>query len=209
MTGHDGSTVVTMYIPSRLQVRVDARFEDIPKVSVNQPVEIDNPALSSPLRGRVLRISSEADIQKNTLQVKVEILDPPLVFKPEMLVDVTFLAPKRLGGPIAPTKELKLYIQRQLVHEGEGRSYVWLADQSSGIAVKSTVQTGAVSSNGLIEIVAGLTVSAKIISGGIEGLKHGDRIEVVAEDASIGTDHPGPSSSNDSSAINRLPAGGN
>ena len=45
--------------------------------------------------GTVLFISSEADIQKNTLQVKVAIPDPPDVFKPEMLVDVTFLAPER------------------------------------------------------------------------------------------------------------------
>ncbi len=93
MAGHDGSTIVTMYRPEMLQVRVDTRFEDIPKVSLQQPVEIDNPALASPLTGRVLFISSEADIQKNTLQVKVEIPNPPAVFKPEMLVDVTFLAP--------------------------------------------------------------------------------------------------------------------
>ena len=34
----DGSTVVTLYRPEMLQVRVDVRFEDIPKVSLGQPV---------------------------------------------------------------------------------------------------------------------------------------------------------------------------
>ena len=39
-TEHDGSTVVTLYRPKMLQVRVDVRFEDIPKVGLNQLVEI-------------------------------------------------------------------------------------------------------------------------------------------------------------------------
>jgi len=92
LRGHDSSTIITLYQPDKLQIRVDVRFEDIPKTSLNQPVQIDNPALKAPLLGKVLFVSSEADIQKNTLQVKVEIPAPPEVFKPEMLVDVTFLA---------------------------------------------------------------------------------------------------------------------
>ena len=34
MDGHDGSSVITMYQPDSLQIRVDVRFEDIPKVSL-------------------------------------------------------------------------------------------------------------------------------------------------------------------------------
>ena len=34
----DGSTVVTLYRPECCRVRVDVRFEDIPKVSLGQPV---------------------------------------------------------------------------------------------------------------------------------------------------------------------------
>ncbi len=52
MAGHDGSSIVTMYQPESLQIRVDVRFEDIPKVSLGQSVEIDNPALSSPPKMR-------------------------------------------------------------------------------------------------------------------------------------------------------------
>ena len=181
MTGYDGSTVVTLYRPDLLQVRVDVRFEDIPKVSLNQPVAIDNPALASPLTGKVLFISSEADIQKNTLQVKVEIPNPPSVFKPEMLVDVTFLAPKRSEQLSEPSKESKLYVLQQLIHQSDHGSFVWLADQSAGIARKTTVQTGAVGSNGLVEITSGLTITSRIISDGSDGLQDGDRINVTGE----------------------------
>ncbi|HEX6962409.1 MAG TPA: HlyD family efflux transporter periplasmic adaptor subunit, partial [Lacipirellula sp.] len=69
----DGSTVVTLYQPDSLQVRVDVRFEDIPKVTMGQAVQINNAALPAPISGHVLFISSEANIQKNTLEVKVDV----------------------------------------------------------------------------------------------------------------------------------------
>ncbi len=97
------SAVVSLYQPERLQVRVDVRFEDLPKVRPGQPVRMQSPAFEEPLQGQVFFLGSEADIQKNTLLVKVVIDNPPPVLKPEMLVEVTFIAPegaKRTDGDI-------------------------------------------------------------------------------------------------------------
>jgi RND family efflux transporter MFP subunit len=184
LSGHDGSTVITMYRPGMLQVRVDVRFEDLPKVSLMQPVEIDNPALPQPIIGTVLFISSEANIQKNTLEVKVEIPDPPKVFKPEMLVDVTFLAPKAPESTEEPTQEMKLYVPGQLILQEEAGDFVWVADQSDQRARKTLVQTGLAGSNGLVEIKQGLTMTSRLIVGGIEGLEDGQRIKITGEEAS-------------------------
>lgn len=186
MEGHDGSTVITMYRPEMLQVRVDVRFEDIPKVSLKQPVEIGNPALKAPLVGHVLFISSEADIQKNTLQVKVAIPDPPPVFKPEMLVDVTFLAPRRPQSDSAPKREVKLFVLRSLIRQDEGGPLVWVADQSQGRARLVRIETASRDSGGLVEVTAGLTPSSRLISGGVENLRDGDRIRVTGEDPNLG-----------------------
>ena len=213
--GYDGSTVVTLYRPDMLQVRVDVRFQDLPKVSLHQPVAIDNPALSSPLEGEVLFISSEADIQKNTLQVKVAIHDAPPVFKPEMLVDVTFLAPKPPDEDTEPSQELKLYVLQQLVHQDESGSFVWVADQSAGVARKTPVQTGAVGSNGLVEITGGLNVASRVISGGTDGLRDRERIRVESEDPSLGSGGAVPGGGADEISgskggkrpLNRLPTG--
>lgn len=182
MEGHDGSTVITMYRPDKLQVRVDTRFEDIPKVSLGQSVEIDNPALSSPLTGRVLFVSSEANIQKNTLQVKVEIPDPPPVFKPEMLVDVTFLSPasgKETQDTL--TQVARIFIPQNLVRNDAAGSYVWLANQSAKVAVRQTVQTGAVDSQGRVEVTSGLNISSRLIVVGVNGLTNGCRIRILGE----------------------------
>jgi multidrug efflux pump subunit AcrA (membrane-fusion protein) len=168
-------------------VRVDVRFQDIPQVSLNQPVQIQNPALAAPLTGQVLFVSSEADIQKNTLQVKVAIPDPPPVLKPEMLVDVTFLSPPRSSSEGKPSTEVRLFVPQQLVRNLGGESFVWIADQSAGVARRQPVQTAATLGNGLTEVVSGLTVSARLITSASDSLRDGCRIRIAGEDPDIGT----------------------
>ena len=185
MDKHDGGTVVTMYRPDHLQIRVDVRFEDIPKVSLGQKLVIDNPALAEPIFGSVLFISSEADIQKNTLQVKVKIDEPPEFFKPEMLVDVTFLAPKPKmmshGSDTTSHEQLKIFIDPRWVKDFDGKSTVWVADQSAGVARRKTVRVGQTAADGTVEITEGLNISSRLIVSGSEGLKDGARIEVTQE----------------------------
>jgi RND family efflux transporter MFP subunit len=180
----DSSTVITMYQPSMMQVRVDARFEDIPKVSLGQPVTIKNPALAEPVSGKVLFVSSVANIQKNTLQVKVAIDEPASVLKPEMLVDVTFLAPAAEETAADASEELRLYLPQQAIQSGQGGSFVWIADVSDKVARRVPITTGNVATGGLIEVNGeGLTVASRVITRGSEGLDDGDRIRIVTEDA--------------------------
>lgn len=200
----DASTVVTLYSPEMLQVRVDARFEDVPKVNLGQPVTIKNPAITTPLTGHVLFVSSEANIQKNTLQVKVAIDKPPSVFKPEMLVDVTFLAPKQQDKVVDISEDLRLYIPQQLVQRDESGACVWLADQSGGVARKEPVTTGATGSGGLVEVAGRITIASRIIARGHDGLSNGKRIRVVGEDADFAA-HAQPNGAQHS--ISRLPEG--
>jgi RND family efflux transporter MFP subunit len=202
----DGSTVVTLYRPDMLQVRVDVRFADIPKVSLLQPVLINNPALEEPISGKVLFVSSEANIQKNTLEVKVALDAPSAVFKPEMLVDVTYLAPKADESVANKSSETRLYVPQQLVLQGDSGPFVWVADQSDGVARKTAIATGAHAAGGLIEVTQGLTIGSRVISRGHESLSDGDRIRVENEDspAAASTSAAAP----DRQAMRRLPTAG-
>lgn len=179
----DGSTVVTIYRPDMLQIRADVRFEDIPKVSLGQTVEIRNPALADPITGKVLFVGSEANIQKNTLEVKVALDEPTAVLKPEMLVDVTYLAPKSDVAAAEGLQQLRLYVPQQLLMREDGSSFVWLADQSAGVARKARVTTGQPAAGGLVEVTSGLDAASRIIARGFESLADGARIQVAGEDA--------------------------
>ena len=181
------SAVVSLYDPASLQVRVDVRLEDVPQVQLGQPTQIETAALTMPIAGEVISVTTQADIQKNTLQVKVGILNPPDVIKPEMLSKVTFLAPP---SPIveqeAGQSPLRLFIPRSLIATGEGESSVWVADLSAGTASQKAVQVGQSMMHGeLVEITAGLLPTDKLIVSGRESLTKGTRIRVTGEDRTM------------------------
>lgn len=186
MLGHDGSTIVTLYQPEMLQVRVDVRFEDLPRVALNQPVEIRNASSAEAVNGRVLFFSSRADIQKNTLEVKVLIEDPPAVFKPEMLVEASFLAAASAsssGKQISGSSEDKFFVPRSLVREDSQGTFVWIVDQSSGaVARRLAVQTGREMAGGMVEVIGKLTITSRVVATGAEGLEDGERVRVIAEE---------------------------
>lgn len=191
----NSSAVVTMYDPKSLQVRVDVRLEDVPHVQIGQPVEIETAALAKPIAGTVLWTTTRADIQKNTLQVKVAIHDPPAVITPEMLAQVTFLAPplpiETAQGEQAP---LRLMVPRELVMGGDSNHAVWLADFERGIARKQQVKLGRAETDQLIEVATGLSPTDKLIVMGRETLSAATRIRIVGDDRSIGRSNVSPSS---------------
>jgi multidrug efflux pump subunit AcrA (membrane-fusion protein) len=86
-----------LYDPQRLQVRVDVPLADAAGIFVGQSCEVVVEILPHvTFTGEVTRITHEADLQKNTLQVKVRVIDPSPLLKPEMLTRVKFLP--RGGG---------------------------------------------------------------------------------------------------------------
>ena len=192
METRDSNTVITMYQPDQMQVRVDVRFEDLPRVGRDQPVQVKSPAFSEAISGRVLFLTSFANVQKNTLAVKVSLDTPPSVLKPEMLVDVTFLAaeqPSRESGDKSqdPNEQYRLFLPRSVVDIGADGNFVWVADLAHRVARRQSVQLGAMQTATLLEISGGLTAASRIISGGRENLRDGDRIEVQGEDTQLGT----------------------
>ncbi|QDV79108.1 efflux RND transporter periplasmic adaptor subunit [Botrimarina mediterranea] len=191
--GRGGSAVAGLYDPKMLQVRVDVRLEDVPQVVIGQPAEIETAALGSAIEGQVVSITTFADIQKNTLQVKVAVIDPPAVLKPEMLAKVTFLAPPSVepsDGEKQPP--LRLFIPKQLVSQGESGSAVWTADLAASTAVRKGVSIGGPTADGLVEVISGLTPTDKLIVAGRESLSDGARVLVVGEDSTWGDPEPQP-----------------
>lgn len=177
----DASTVISMYDPKRLQIRADVRLENVPRVQVGQLVKIETPALSSSVVGTVLAMTSLTDIQKNTLQVKIAIDDPPHVLKPDMLVEATFLAPPDIAGEKSSTSQLRLLAATELIDSSVQPAQAWVADLSARRARKKSVQLGAPQADGMIEIVSGLSVGDRLIASNREALTPDCRIEVRGE----------------------------
>lgn len=172
--------VVRLYDPQRLQVRVDVPLVDAAKVGVGQPAKVIVEVLPERVfRGRVTRIVHEADLQKNTLQVKVAIEDPTPEIKPEMLARAKFFA---AGTEESDQPAQRTLVPDALVHRAaDGQGHVWLADQARNVAVLRTVTLGRGTADGWIEVLDGLQPGDRLIADPPANLKDGRRLRIVGE----------------------------
>jgi len=84
--------VLSLFDPADVQVWVDVNQRDSDEISLGQPVVLTTDAWPGrQLSGWVKRIMPQANLQKNTVRVKVAIEDPPADLKPELSVKVAFL----------------------------------------------------------------------------------------------------------------------
>jgi HlyD family secretion protein len=153
----EGGRVLSIYEPTRLQVRADVPNADIALVGVGQPVEVRVEALpNARIRGEVLRLTAQADIAKNTVQVKVRIIDPPPELRPEMLCRV------RIGGgsvsdASAPGQSLRqrVFAPRSLL---DGSTALVADSLRDGLAraASRTITLGVEERDGWIEVIDGL-----------------------------------------------------
>jgi HlyD family secretion protein len=79
-----------------LQVEIDINESDLAKISLKQPCRISPEAYPDKVyEGYVSEIAPEANRQKGTLQIKVQIKEPDRYLTPELTAKVDFL---KAGG---------------------------------------------------------------------------------------------------------------
>jgi HlyD family secretion protein len=171
---------VLLYDAQKLQVRVDVPIADAGKVGVGQDAQIVVAvAPDRTFKGKVTRIVNEADIQKNTLQVKVAISDPSSDLKPEMLARVRF----NIGtATTQPTGNQTVFAPLNLIHRHNGgEASAWVVDPRRNVAVHKSISLGETQQDGWIAVVAGLAPGDQLISADEDDLRDGQRIRVTGE----------------------------
>lgn len=173
------ANAIHLYDPNKLQVRVDVPLADAAKVGLGQKAEIVVDVLPEKhFDGQVTRIVHEADIQKNTLEVKVAIHHPTAELKPEMLARVKFLGRSQAH---AESAALRILVpERYLQQRSEKTASVWVvtADQR---AAQREVTLGRYREAGWIETVSGLQPGDTLIAEYDKPLKEGRRIRMNGE----------------------------
>lgn len=103
-TGPTGEPILAIYDPKTLRARIDVPFASVGNVHDGQLVDMRSESLGNVVvRGVVQRIQHESDLLKNTLQVKVGIIDPPPLLRPETLVRAVFRAQQGSGESTGPS----------------------------------------------------------------------------------------------------------
>ena len=155
-----------------IQVELDISQNDFSRTFMEQNAIVSTDAYRDrEYSGRVVEISPEADRQKATVQVKVQILEPDELIRPEMNANVSFLAASREGGTAAaPDSAPRVRVPASALVDGNS-VFVVVEDRAElrPVTVLRTTSDG-------VEIDQGLSGGEHIILSPPDGLEDGDSI---------------------------------
>ena len=166
------SSTVSLADLNDLQVELDISQNDFNRISPEQPCTAVTDAYPDRVyECMVAEIAPEADRQRATIQVKVQILDPDTLIKPEMNARVTFLDPEATAREV--TEQMSIPAGALIDHE-TGKAVLILVDGE--VRVKPITVDREV--NDVAYVAAGLSGDESIIVGDeLQALKSGDRVE--------------------------------
>jgi HlyD family secretion protein len=189
-TGDRGakSYVVSLADLSDIRVELDINESDFGRVSMDQPCDIVLQAyLDRHYPGRVAEISPEANREKGTVQVKVQILKPDSFVRPQMLARVSFqrAAPDSRGQGEAPSTGAApaVTIPRSARVERNGRSAVFVVQE--GRARLQEIQTNDPGGD-LLVVTQGLAGGESVVVNAPPALEDGTRVTVSASSGGAG-----------------------
>jgi HlyD family secretion protein len=160
-----------------LQVELDIAQDDFARLGPKQKAELRVDAFPDlKYEGQIAEMSPEANRQKATVQVKVQILNPDEHLRPEMNSTVNFLADEAKpqttsSGPI------QVFVPSTAVREHEGKKVVFVA--FDGKALQREVRVKAQRSGGVL--VEGLNGGEDVITTAPQTLKDGDKIKIKGQ----------------------------
>ena len=172
MDDPDSATIAILYRPAELQVRVDVPLADAAGLQVGQGARIHCSLLPDTVfQGEVTHITGEADLQRNTLQAKVRIIDPADQLRPEMLCRVEFLEMHDAASPARAAPSLATWIPLSALTDGAA----WVCDPESKRVRQRAVSATSESRDGHIRIADGLHAGEWLVLSPT-GLRDGQRI---------------------------------
>jgi HlyD family secretion protein len=174
--GPQGS-VVALADLNDIQVELDIAQDDFAKLSSTQKGNVSVDAFPDrKYNGVIAQISPEANRQKATVQVKVQILNPDSYLRPDMNATVKFLSnePDKKSASSAPTG---VFVPSTAVRDRDGKKVVFLA--FNGKVLMREVQIVSQRSGGVL--VQGLVGGESVITTAPPNLKDGDKIKLKGQ----------------------------
>lgn len=180
MDDPDSAVIVSLYSPQSLQARVDVPLAEAAKLKVGQRVSLTTDLLPErTFSGVVSRLSGEADIQRNSLQAKVAILDPDPRLRPEMLVRAKFFPAQQTNSTqqvsTSSSGRLALYVDSQSLIDD---SSVWVVSPDMTAELRN-IELSNEKRDGHRRVLSGLKSGERTILPPHQGLKSGSRLRVT------------------------------
>src|SRR5258706_9635578 len=172
--GGPRGSVVALADLEDIQVELDIAQDDFAKLSPRQEGIVTLDAFRDrSYKGEIAEMSPEANRQKATVQVKVQILKPDSYLRPEMNATVQFKA-KAGGDKNAATKQTYVFVPTAALRDKDGTKFVLLA--FNGKALRRVVHVQGQRSGGYL--VDSLVGGESVITAGRTDLQGGHKIRI-------------------------------
>lgn len=186
MDGLETATIAKVYQPESLQARIDVPLEEAARLAIGQPVRLRSSLLPNrTFRGQVTRIDGQADLQRNTLQAKVRLLEPDEQLRPEMLCRAEFLpVASKEGGQAASagsSGRVNLYVPESALIDGGAEPRVWALDAGGKTVEQRSLQLGESRRDGYRLVREGLRPGDVVVLNPPGDLEAGDRVKDSGE----------------------------
>src|SRR4051812_22620133 len=158
-----------------IQADLDISQDDFAKLTPHQKAIVTVDAFPDlKWDGAIAEVSPEANRQKATIEVKVQILNPDSHLRPEMNTTVRFVAEENKN---ANTQSAGAYVPTAALRDADGQKFVFVAFNDK--AMKRDVKILAQRSGGAL--VSGLNGGETVITAAPESLKDGDKIKIKGQ----------------------------
>jgi HlyD family secretion protein len=172
--GPQGS-VVSLADLNDIQADLDIAQDDFAKLTPRQKAVVTVDAFPDlQWNGVIAEVSPEANRQKATIEVKVQILNPDSHLRPEMNTTVHFIADQNQSGT---TQSAGAFVPSTALRDADGKKYVLIA--FDGKAMKRDVKILSQRNGGAL--VSGLNGGESLITAAPENLKDGDKIKIKGQ----------------------------
>ena len=159
-----------------IQADLDIAQDDFAKLTPHQKAVVTVDAFPDlKWDGVIAEVSPEANRQKATIEVKVQILKPDFHLRPEMNTTVRFIADENKSP--AKQQSFGAFVPSTAIRDADGNKYVLVA--FNGKALKRDVKILSQRSAGAL--VSGLNGGESIITTAPESLKDGDKIKIKGQ----------------------------
>ena len=168
-------SVVSLADLNDIQADLDIAQDDFAKLTPHQKATVSVDAFPDlHWNGVIAEVSPQANRQKATIEVKVQILDPDSHLRPDMNTTVRFIADEKGKGSAQATGA---YVPATGIRDADGQKYVLIA--FDGKALRRDVKVLSQRSGGAL--VSGLNGGESIITSGPDSLKDGDKIKIKGQ----------------------------
>ena len=170
------SAVVSLANLALMDVEADIAEKWLSRVALHQPAEVSVSAVPSRrYHGRLRQIIPMGDRARETIKVKVEILDPDDHLFPELAAKVYFLPDKALKNPDASRRFL--FVPKAAIFEQNGHEYAWVVDGQKTVR-RRAVEVAATNTD-VARVESGLKAGDVVVLNPAKTLHEGTAINVA------------------------------